>query len=58
MASTTSRAVMPPPRSREAPYFSGQDNYLEDFLQEYELITDSCGRTDEQKVKKIVLYIN
>ena len=58
MASTTSHAVIPPPRSREAPYFSGQDNYLEDFLQEYELITDSCGLTDEQKVKKIVLYIN
>jgi len=58
MASTTSPTVMPSPRSCEAPYFSGQDNHLEDFLQEYELITDSCGLTNEQKVERIVLYIH
>ena len=58
MASTTIHTVMPPPRSCEAPYFSGQDHDLEDFLQEYELITDSCGLTNEQKVDRIVLYIH
>ena len=28
---------------------------MEDFLQDYEQITDSCGLTNEQKVEKIVL---
>ncbi len=51
-------ALMPPPHSYEAPYYSGQvGNPIEDFLREYEELTDGCNLTEQQKVEKITHYI-
>jgi hypothetical protein len=51
-------ATMPPPRSHRAPYFSGRvGDLIEDFLNEYEELANSCGLTDCQKVETIIRYI-
>jgi len=49
---------MPSARSNRAPRFSGQvDDLIEDFLNEYEELADSCGLSAKQKVETIVRYI-
>ena len=49
---------MPPPRSNRAPYFSGQvGDPIEDFLDEYSELADSCGLAEQQKVEAIIRYI-
>ena len=49
---------MPTPRSNRAPYFSGRvGDPIEDFLDEYSELADSCGLSEQQKVEAIVRYI-
>ena len=51
-------ALMPPPHSYDAPYYSGQvGDPIEDFLREYEELADGCNLTEQQKVEKITHYI-
>src|SRR5260370_12202935 len=51
-------ALMPPPHSYDAPYYSGQvGDPIEDFLREYEELADGCNLTQQQKVEKITRYI-
>jgi hypothetical protein len=57
-ASLANRAIMPSPRSDEAPYFSGErPDLLEDFLYEYEQLATDCGLTGKDKVERLTLYI-
>ena len=51
--------IMPPPRSYDAPYFSGRvSDPIEDFLDEYEELANSCGLTERQKVETVTRYIS
>src|SRR5713226_8389581 len=51
-------ALMPPPHSYNAPYYSGQvGDPIEDFLREYEELTNGCNLIEQQKVEKITHYI-
>jgi hypothetical protein len=50
---------MPSRRFHYAPYFSGRvSDPIEDFLDEYEELANSCGLTDRQKVETIIRYIH
>ena len=50
--------AMPTRHSDLAPYFSGQvDDPIEDFLNAYEDIADSCGLSRQQKVEAVIRYI-
>jgi hypothetical protein len=50
---------MPSARSKHAPSFSGDiDETIEDFLQEYEELADSCNLTNRQKVETIIRYVD
>jgi len=52
-------AAMPSARSKTVPYFSGEiDTPIEDFLEEYEELADSCRLTDRQKVETVIRYVN
>jgi hypothetical protein len=49
---------MPPPHSRDTPYFSGHmEEKLDDFLKEYEELADSNGLTPQQKVETVIWYV-
>jgi hypothetical protein len=51
-------SAMPPPRSSRAPYYSGRvGDPIEDFLDEYNELAESCGLTERQKVEAIIRYI-
>jgi len=59
MSHASGLATMPSARSKHAPSFTGDINEpIEDFLQEYEELADSCGLTDRQKVETIIRYID
>jgi hypothetical protein len=50
---------MPTPRSKLAPYFTGDiEEPIGEFLQEYEELADSNGLTSRQKVETVVRYVN
>ena len=50
--------AMPTQHSDLAPYFLGRfDNPIEDFLNTYKKIVDSCGLSGQQKVEAIIRYI-
>ena len=50
--------AMPMRHSNLAPYFSGRvDDPIEDFLNAYEDIADSCGLSRQQKVEAVIRYI-
>jgi hypothetical protein len=49
---------MPPPRARDAPYFSEHvDCRISDFLKEYEDLADSNGLSRRQKVETVIRYV-
>ena len=54
VAQLTGPAAMPFPR---VPYFSGLEDSIENFLQEYEELADSHGLTDRQKVETVIRYV-
>ena len=57
-SSPTEPSALPPPHSHSAPYFSGElDEDIDEFLQEYEELTDKCQLTEEEKVKKVIRYV-
>jgi len=50
---------MPSVRSKLAPHFSGKiEHPIEDFLEEYEELVDSCGLSNLQKVETIIRYMD
>jgi len=50
---------MPSVRSKLAPHFSGEiEHPIEDFLEEYEELADSCGLSNLQKVETIIRYVD
>ncbi|KAH9038251.1 hypothetical protein EDB85DRAFT_2195205 [Lactarius pseudohatsudake] len=51
-------AVMPSPRSKFTPYFSGCADSLEDFLEEYDSLAYDCALMDPQRVDIIIRYVN
>jgi hypothetical protein len=54
----TGPTIMPPPRSYDAPYFLGRvSDPIEDFLDEYEELANSCSLTERQKVETVTHYI-
>ena len=43
--------------SSHAPHFSGSvEDSIEDFLREYEVLADSCGLSNRQKVETVTRY--
>ena len=50
---------MPSVRSKLAPHFLGEiEHPIEDFLEEYEELADSCGLSNLQKVETIIRYVD
>jgi len=59
MAYTLGLAAMPSACSQHAPSFTGDiSEPIQDFLQEYEELANSCGLNDRQKVETIIQYID
>jgi hypothetical protein len=50
--------VMPSPRSKHAPYFSGHCGTFEDFLEEFEAQAYDCRLTDPQRVDSLICYVD
>ena len=49
---------MPAPRSKLAPYFTGDvEEPIDDFLTEYEELADSNQLTQRQKVETVIRYV-
>ncbi|SRR6266702_2087954 len=57
-APRTGPAAMPSPRSKFALYYSGCDDLLEDFLEDFEALAYDCALTDPQRVDVVVHYID
>jgi hypothetical protein len=56
--SSSGVATMPPPKSRHAPHFSGEnDDILSEFLTEFEGFADGNGLTEKEKVEQLPCYV-
>jgi len=59
MSHASGPAAMPSACSKHVPSFMGDINKpIEDFLQEYKELADSCRLTDHQKVETIIRYVD
>jgi hypothetical protein len=53
----TFRNAMPPPTNSSAPHFTGRDERLKDFFEDYEFYADQSCLDDTQKVSYVVRYV-